>query len=106
MNTAQTVLIIGFVWPEPNSSGAGTRMMQLIALFQQQGWIVTFACAAGDSDFMFDLASIGVEKVNIALNDSAFDKFIASLNPTIVLFDRFMVEEQFGWRVAEQCPQA
>ena len=106
MTTAQTVLIIGFVWPEPNSSGAGTRMMQLIALFQQQGWIVTFACAAGDSDFMFDLASIGVEKVNIVLNDSAFDKFIASLNPTIVLFDRFMVEEQFGWRVAEQCPKA
>ena len=22
------------------------------------------------------------------------------------MFDRFMVEEQFGWRVAEQCPNA
>jgi hypothetical protein len=23
-----------------------------------------------------------------------------------VLFDRFMMEEQFGWRVAEKCPNA
>jgi hypothetical protein len=23
-----------------------------------------------------------------------------------VLFDRFMIEEQFGWRVAENCPDA
>jgi hypothetical protein len=23
-----------------------------------------------------------------------------------VLFDRFMMEEQFGWRVAENCPNA
>jgi hypothetical protein len=31
-------LIIGFVWPEPNSSAAGGRMMQLISLFQEQGF--------------------------------------------------------------------
>ena len=106
MNTPQTILIIGFVWPEPNSSGAGTRMLQLIELFQKQGWKVVFASAAADSEFMFDVTSIGVEKVSIALNDSAFDVFIKGLNPTIVLFDRFMVEEQFGWRVAENCPNA
>jgi hypothetical protein len=26
------------------------------------------------------------------------------LNPSVVLFDRFMMEEQFGWRV--NCPNA
>jgi glycosyltransferase involved in cell wall biosynthesis len=100
----QKILIIGFVWPEPNSSGAGTRMMQLINLFQEQNWKITFACAASDSEFMFDVTSIGVKKVSIAMNDSGFDTFIQELNPTIVLFDRFIVEEQFGWRVAEFCP--
>jgi len=100
------VLIIGFVWPEPNSSGAGTRMLQLIALFQRQDWEITFASAAADSEFMFDLTSIGVKKVSIAINDSSFDVFIKELNPSIVVFDRFMVEEQFGWRVAENCPDA
>lgn len=100
----QKILIIGFVWPEPNSSGAGTRMMQLIELFQEQHWNITFASAAADSEFMFDVTSIGVKKVPIAINDSSFDTFIQELNPSIVLFDRFIVEEQFGWRVAENCP--
>lgn len=102
----QNVLIIGFVWPEPNSSAAGTRMLQLIRLFQQQGWKVTFASSAADSAFMFDVASIGVRKVSIALNDASFDRFVKELDPTIVLFDRFMTEEQFGWRVTENCPNA
>jgi glycosyltransferase involved in cell wall biosynthesis len=102
----QEVLIIGFVWPEPNSSGAGTRMIQLIELFQDQNWNITFASAAADSEFMFDVTSIGVKKVAIAINDSSFDTFLQELNPSIVLFDRFVVEEQFGWRVAENCPTA
>ncbi len=106
MDQPQNILIIGFVWPEPNSSGAGTRMLQLFDLFQQQGWKITFASAASDSEFMFDLSTIGVEKISIALNDSGFDAFVKTLNPSIVLFDRFMVEEQFGWRVAENCPDA
>jgi glycosyltransferase involved in cell wall biosynthesis len=102
----QQLLIIGFVWPEPNSSGAGTRMLQLIEFFLGQGWKITFASAAADSEFMFDVTRLGLEKVAIAINDSAFDDFIRTLNPALVLFDRFMVEEQFGWRVAEQCPNA
>ncbi len=102
----QEVLIIGFVWPEPNSSGAGIRMMQLITLFQEQNWNITFASAAADSEYMFDVTSIGIQKKAISINDSGFDTFLQELNPTIVLFDRFVVEEQFGWRVAENCPTA
>lgn len=106
MTEQQKILIIGFVWPEPNSSGAGTRMIQLIEAFLKQDWAITFACAAADSEFMFDVTRLGVEKVSIALNDSSFDTFVKELQPTMVLFDRFMVEEQFGWRVAEQCVNA
>lgn len=101
MKTPISILIIGSVWPEPNSSAAGTRMLQLIALFQKQDWAITFASAASDSDFMFDVTTLGIEKVSIHLNDSNFDVFVKALNPTMVLFDRFMAEEQFGWRVAE-----
>ncbi len=106
MNAIQSVLIIGFVWPEPNSSAAGGRMVQLISIFKEQGFEVTFASPAMDSDFMIDIALIGVSKKSIALNCSSFDVFVKELNPTIVLFDRFMIEEQFGWRVAENCPDA
>ncbi len=100
------LLIIGIVFPEPKSSGAGTRMLQLIDLFLEQGYQITFVSAASDSEFMFDLTSIGVEKITIKLNDSCFDDFIKNLNPSIVLFDRFVTEEQFGWRVFEICPDA
>jgi glycosyltransferase involved in cell wall biosynthesis len=100
------LLVIGFVWPEPNSSAAGSRMMQLIGLFQKQGYEVTFASAAQDSDFMVNLSEFGIEKVAIALNHSSFDEFVKTLQPNVVLFDRFMIEEQFGWRVVENCPNA
>lgn len=102
----QQLLIIGLVWPEPNSSAAGGRMLQLISLFKEQGYGITFSSPAQDSDFMVDLKEIGVEKKSITLNCPSFDVFVKVLNPTVVLFDRFMMEEQFGWRVAENCPNA
>jgi len=101
-----TLLVIGFVYPEPNSSAAGTRMLQLIEAFQAQDYHITFATTCKKSDNAFDLESIGVTVVEIELNHSSFDVFIKELNPAIVLFDRFMTEEQFGWRVSEQCPDA
>jgi len=106
MNGNQRVLVIGFVWPEPNSSAAGGRMLQLITVYKKMGLEVTFASPAIDSNFMVDLASLGVEKKSITLNCSSFDVYVKALNPAIVLFDRFMMEEQFGWRVAENCPDA
>jgi glycosyltransferase involved in cell wall biosynthesis len=106
MNLVQKLLIIGFVWPEPNSSAAGGRMMQLISLFKAQGFSVTFASPAQNSDFMVDLGEYEVDKKSIELNNSSFDIFVKELNPAVVLFDRFMMEEQFGWRVAENCPDA
>ena len=100
------LLIIGFVWPEPKSSAAGTRMMQLIDVFKSQNYDITFATPCAKSDNAFDLKSINVTPIEIALNDSSFDGFVKDLNPNVVLFDRFMMEEQFGWRVTEKCPQA
>jgi len=100
------ILIIGSVWPEPNSSAAGSRIMQLIALFLSKGWKITFASTAQKGKRKVDLKAVQIEEVMIELNNSSFDTFIQKLKPTIVLFDRFMTEEQFGWRVSEQCPDA
>jgi len=100
------ILIIGFVWPEPNSSAAGSRMMQLIELFQKQNWEVHFATTATETVYMVDLKDLGVATKQIQLNHDSFDEYVKELQPTIVLFDRFMIEEQFGWRVVEQCPHA
>lgn len=100
------LVIIGAVWPEPNSTAAGNRMLQLISLFQKKDYEITFLCSATKSDFSFDLSQISVQTKVIQLNDSSFDAEIKSLNPDVVMFDRFMIEEQYGWRVMENCPNA
>lgn len=100
------LLIIGFVWPEPRSSAAGSRMMQLIQFFQTQNYQITFSSPCAKSDRAFDLTTIGIDQISIELNNTSFDVFVKEQDPDMVLFDRFMMEEQFGWRVAEHCPNA
>ncbi|TDS14670.1 glycosyltransferase [Sphingobacterium paludis] len=102
----QTVLFIGLVWPEPKSSAAGTRIIQLVNLFLAQRAKVLFASAAGKTPYSYPLSSIGVQEVDIQLNDSRFDDFISTLQPDVVIYDRFMIEEQYGWRVRQFSPQS
>ncbi len=102
----QRLLIIGSVWPEPKSSAAGGRMLQLITFFQTIHYKITFASPCAKTENAFNLDALGIPQVAIVLNDAGFDEFVKTLNPNIVLFDRFMMEEQFGWRVANQCPNA
>ena len=106
MTDNKKILIIGFVWPEPNSSAAGSRMMQLIAIFQQYNWHITFASTAQNFEHSVNLVELNISTELLKLNSETFDVFISELCPDFVLFDRFMVEEQFGWRVARTCPNA
>jgi len=106
MIKSKSLLIIGFVWPEPKSSAAGTRMMQLIDLFLTDGYQITFATTAQNIQFSENISILGIATKSIELNSDTFDNFIKKLNPTIVLFDRFITEEKFGWRVSENCPNA
>jgi len=103
---ATKVLVIGYVWPEPRSSAAGGHMMQILETFLEQGWDITFSSPAGTGEHRADLTALGIREVPIELNNSSFDSFISQLAPDVVLFDRFMMEEQFGWRVEQQCPDA
>ncbi|MFT5305019.1 MAG: glycosyltransferase involved in cell wall biosynthesis [Flavobacteriales bacterium] len=100
------LLIIGQVWPESKSSAAGWRMNQLIDSFIKSNYQIHFACAAATSEFSDDLIEKGVLECSIQLNNPNFDAFIKELSPGVVLFDRFVIEEMYGWRVAEQCPDA
>ncbi len=81
-------------------------MMQLIALFQQNGWQITIASTSKVTEFSSDLKSLDINSAAIEINSSSFDEFIQKLQPNAVMYDRFVIEEQFGWRVAEHCPQA
>lgn len=100
------LLVVGYVWPEPNSSAAGSRILSLLAMFRQHDWTVIFASPAEKSPHRFDLAKWQISEQQIQLNDSSFDEQLKEWQPDIVMFDRFMLEEQFGWRVEKHCPDA
>lgn len=100
------LLVIGHTHPEPATTAAGVRMMQLIDLFKEAEYTINFATTSEPTEKSADLESLGIRVDSIDLNDSSFDRFVADLNPDVVMFDRFMTEEQFGWRVAEICPNA
>ncbi len=136
------MLFIGLVWPEPTSSAAGKRILQLVEFFLNRGDEVIFSSAASKSEASFDFSTfchsepkcnegeesldssylgmtndsfhnchsdeggIFIKEIPIKLNDSSFNEFVKKLNPEIVVFDRFVTEEQFGWRVTQECPNA
>lgn len=100
------VLFIGLVWPEPTSSAAGRRILQLVKLFKDDGHEVIFSSAAQKTESSFDLSQWHVREEAIELNKSSFDDVIRAMQPDMVVFDRYITEEQFGWRVAQTCPQA
>ena len=100
------VLLIGLVWPEPNSSAAGVRIVQLIQSFLEKDYTVSFACSAARGEFSYPLENLGVNCYTIVLNSSSFDSFVQGLAPTMVVFDRYITEEYYGWRVSEICPNA
>lgn len=102
----QKLLVIGHTWPESKTTAAGNRMMQLLTMFSARQYSISFCSTALKAKYSDSLAELGITEVEIKLNHSSFDELVKELNPDMVLFDRFMVEEQFGWRVSEVAPDA
>lgn len=100
------VLIIGHTIPEPTTTAAGVRMLQLIEQLQEANCEIVFASTAKTSEKSFKLHTLGIDLNEIVLNDPSFDQFVSEVKPQVVLFDRYITEEQFGWRVQEACPHA
>jgi glycosyltransferase involved in cell wall biosynthesis len=100
------VVLLTYVWPEPLSSAAGLRDLNLIESFLWAGWDLVVASPSQQNTHSEALAQMGVRLAGVQANDVRFDAWIKSEAPNFVIFDRFVMEEQFGWRVQEQCPNA
>lgn len=81
-------------------------MLQLLQYFQNENWQLHFVSTAEFSDRSLNFDQLQIKASRIALNDDGFDRFITEFKPDMVLFDRFITEEQFGWKVSEYCPDA
>lgn len=99
------VLVLGWVWPEPTSSAAGKRILQIMEVFHSMGMDIHFASAAQKSDYSVKW-EYDVTEHSIEINSSSFDQWIKELNPDVVLFDQINCEEYFSWRVNKYCPNA
>lgn len=106
------ILIISNVWPEPASSAAGYSSLQLMralegyASSKQEALRLVWASTAAWSQHALPESEAPSSYQQIKMNDEQADQLIRALSPDIVVFDRFMAEEQFGWRIREQCPGA
>jgi len=100
------ILFIGHQWPESKLTAAGWRTLDLIQGFINQGSQVDFACTLAPVLEVEDAVMSGVTCHKISLNDDGFDLLLQKIQPEMVVFDRFMTEEQYGWRVRLQCPDA
>lgn len=101
------ILFIGTVWPEPRSSAAGVRTRALVEqCLESSKFEVHFASPSLVNEYTEELKRLGVETHSVMSNDGAFDPWVRALSPDVVVFDRFVLEEQFGWRVRENAPHA
>lgn len=101
-----SILIISSVWPEPQSSAAGSRMMQLITMLQSANFDIHYASTSAYSPFSALATFPSIKTHTIAVNDAYFQTILQEINPNTVLYDRFMLEEQFGWTVRNLLPNA
>ena len=100
------ILWICFVWPEPDSSAAGTRTIELLNILKNAGHEIRVCSPCQPNSYKEALSNLGFITEYQAANDSRFDTFIEQYQPDIVFFDRFVIEEQFSWRVRQYCPDA
>nr|WP_168710918.1 glycosyltransferase family 4 protein [Ningiella ruwaisensis] len=105
------ILVVGFVWPELRSTAASQNIVSIMRVLEDAGHELHFASAAQQSErFQLEQSQrdilLRIQCHSIRLNCDSFDEFIKHLQPTIVIFDRFLSEEQFAWRVMKHAPNA
>ena len=99
------LLIIAHLWPESNTTAAGQHLLALIQSFKNAKYQVHFGCTTDKTPLGDPFIEDAIIVHKIALNCNSFDELILDLRPEVVLFDRFISEEQFGWRVYKNLPQ-
>lgn len=100
-------LFLSPLWPEPGSSAAGVRTEGLIRAFQRWGWDVHYAAAAKPNVYTKLLSDSGVPVHECGPNRAELlASILEATKPSVVIFDRFMAEEAYSFRVRELAPNA
>lgn len=99
------IVFIGNIIPEPNSTAAGKRIVQLMMLFMDFGYQVQYWSETGPGEYSFDCKIVLIDLKIIQSNNESIVELLVKEKPKFILFDRFMTEEKYGWRVANILPE-
>lgn len=102
----KTAVFFVYVWPEPVSSAAGVRTLDVMRWLQAEGWQIWALSPSKENRFSAELESLGVRVRTCPANDDSADDVLRGLRPDLVVFDRFVMEEQFGWKTRQHWPFA
>lgn len=107
MSPGKSAVLFVYVWPEPQSSAAGVRTYALLKALQAHGYALTAVSPSAPSPWSEKLNALGVATLTCDPNASpATDARLGGLSPSLVVYDRFVMEEQFGWRARGFWPGA
>ena len=101
-------LFVAPVWPDATTTAAGVRTMGLIRALLSRGDHVAVTSPAKASPEACDaLSDLGVGIHPCRANDSpAFARLLGNVRPSVCIFDRYYMEEQYGWQVRDAAPDA
>ncbi|TDL99466.1 MAG: hypothetical protein C4K58_06075 [Flavobacteriaceae bacterium] len=107
MKTTKNILFVSNVYPDANTTAAGKRTLQLMLLFVDENYKVSFASSSlKQSDQKVNLEQKNITCFDFQINDESFEKLIKENHFDMVVFDRFYTEEQVGWMVDMHLPGA
>lgn len=100
-------LFFVYVWPEPMSSAAGVRTYALLRALKNAGYELSAASPSQPSPHSEALNRLGCATYPCDPNAShPTEEKLKGLSPSLVVYDRFVMEEQFGWRARALWPEA
>jgi hypothetical protein len=100
-------LYFSYVWPEPRSSAAGIRSRDFVEILRESGFEVGAVSPSGLNEYSEEWKRLGIPTFSCPANDEgAFAQLLTLPAPDLIVFDRFVMEEQFGWRCREAWPAA
>ncbi|KAL3663575.1 hypothetical protein V7S43_011462 [Phytophthora oleae] len=101
------VILAGSVWPERTSSAAGVRSADIIQVLQERGYQVLCVSPSRLNDHTSRLQEEqGVRCIQADANTDVFQKLLLETMPQLVVFDRFIAEEMYGWQAKKYSPEA
>ena len=104
---SRAVLFLSPIWPEPASSAAGVRTEALLRAFKSWNYDVSYAAGAKSNTYTDLLKTYGVNVYHVGPNrKEQLADVLRACRPDVVVFDRFMAEEAFSFRIRELSPQS